>query len=168
MNGAPLTTSYSMLRRPSCNARDNTSYPQLLVNGTPIEQVNQFTYLGTILTSKLDFTPNTLKTIKKARQRLHIVSKLYHLGVNEKLIKTCYKSFIESIITYHLVVVYSHMNADCKRKLKSVIKTSEYQAGDLVFISAEDLYTHRLKPKSLRMIATDNEPILELYIYIYI
>ena len=115
-------------------------------------------YLGAILTSKLDFNHNTLKTIKKARQRLHIVSKLYHLGVNEKLIKTCYKSFIESIITYHLVLVYSHMNAYCKRKLKYVIKTSEYLAGDLVFISAKDL-----KTKSLRMIATDNEPILELY-----
>ena len=115
------------------NARDNPCYPTLLLNNSEIEQVSQFTYLGTIITSKLDFTLNTIKTSKKARKRLHIVSKLYHLGITEKLIHTCYKSFIESVLTYHLVVIYKHMSADSKKKLTSVVKSAEYLSGDLSF-----------------------------------
>jgi hypothetical protein len=145
-----------------CNARDNPSYPQLLVNNTSIEQVEQFTYLGTIITNKLDFTLNTLKTTAKARQRLHIIAKLYHLGVTEKLITTCYKSFIESVITYHLVVLYSHLSADSKKKLKSVIRTAGYLSGELTFTPVDDLYSNILKVKSLRMIATEDEPLLRL------
>ena len=59
---------------------------EYFINNSEIEQVDQFTYLGTIVTKKLDFSANTVKTTKKARQRLYIISKLYHLGVNEKLI----------------------------------------------------------------------------------
>ena len=33
------------------NARDNPCYPTLLLNNSEIEQVSQFTYLGTIITS---------------------------------------------------------------------------------------------------------------------
>ena len=144
------------------NARDNPSYPMLHLNNSDIEQVDQFTYLGTIVTSKLDFTLNTTKTAKKARKRLHIVSKLYHLGLTEKLIHTCYKSFIESVLTYHQVVIYKHMTADSKKKLNSVVKSAEFLSGDLSFTPLADLYTNKLKVKSLRMVATNSEPLLEL------
>ena len=118
------------------------------LNNSEIEQVSQFTYLGTIITSKLDFTLNTIKTSKKARKRLHIVSKLYHLGITEKLIHTCYKSFIESVLTYHLVVIYKHMSADAKKKLTSVVKSAEYLSGDLSFTNLADLYGNNLKVMS--------------------
>ena len=144
------------------NARDNPCYPTLLLNNSEIERVSQFTYLGTIITSKLDFTLNTIKTSKKARKRLHIVSKLYHLGITEKLIHTCYKSFIESVLTYHLVVIYKHMSADSKKKLTSVVKSAEYLLGDLSFTPLADLYGHKLKVKSLRMVATNSEPLFVL------
>ena len=145
-----------------CNARDSPSQPVLLIDNSEIEQVDHFTYLGTVLTSKLDFKENTIKTTKKARKRLHIIAKLYHLGVNEKLIETCYKSFIESILTYHLVVVYQHMSAESKRQTRSVIRTAEYLSGDLGFTSLSELYQSRLKTKSLRMVATANDPVLQL------
>ena len=114
------------------------------LNNSEIEQVSQFTYLGTI-TSKLDFTLNTIKTSKKARKRLHIVCMLYHLGITEKLIHTCYKSFIESVLTYHLVVIYKHMSADAKKKLTTVVKSAEYLSGDLSFTNLADLYDNNLK-----------------------
>jgi hypothetical protein len=145
-----------------CNYRDDPTQPALVINNSEIEQVDQFTYLGTIVTKKLDFSANTVKTTKKARQRLYIISKLYHLGLNEKLINTCYKSFMESVLTYHLVVLYQHMSADSKRKVRSVIKSAEYFSGDLSFTPLEELYISKLKTKSLRMVATSSEPVLIL------
>ena len=81
------------------NTRDNPMAPELIINHNTIEQVEEFTYLGTILTTKLVFSANTVKTVRKARSRLYIMTKLYHLGVNNSLISTCYKSFIQSVLT---------------------------------------------------------------------
>ena len=59
-----------------------------------------------------------------------------------KLIHTCYKS--------------------SKKKLTSVVKSAEYLSGDLSFTPLADLYGHKLKVKSLRMVATNSEPLLVL------
>lgn len=136
-----------------CNARDNPFYPELPINNADIGQVEKFTYLGTFITYWLYFTENTIKTSKKAWQRLHIISKLRHLGVTENLNTTCHKSFVESVITYHFVVFYNQFNADSQWKLKSVTKTSEYLSGYSTFTPIDELYANKLRTKSLCMIA---------------
>ena len=125
------------------NARDNPTTQHLVINGSQIEQVTEFVYLGTALTTKLDFTATTNAIVKKARKRLHIMSKLYHLGIDTKLITTCYKCFIESVILYHLVVIYSHLSADSKKALQHVIRSAGRLAGGLTFTAVADLYTQK-------------------------
>jgi hypothetical protein len=138
--------------------------PSLVINNTNIEVVNSFTYLGTVLSNKLDFTLNTERTIKKARSRTHTLAKLYHLvGINEKIILTCYTSFIESVISYNLVVVFKHLKSDSHRRLKHLISTAEYLAGGQSFTNTQYLYAHKLKTKSLRMVAGNHtDPVLTL------
>ena len=145
------------------NAKDSPTTSPLVINNSDIEIVESFTYLGTVLTSKMDFTLNTDKTIKKARTRTHILAKLYHLGISNKIILTCYKSFIESILGYHLVVIFKHLKSDSYHRLKHLISTAEYLAGDQSFSSILDLYQHQLKSKSLRMVAGNHSnPVLTL------
>jgi hypothetical protein len=142
------------------NARDNPTTQQLVINGSPIDQVTEFVYLGTTLTTKLDFTASANRTVKKARTRLHIMSKLYHLGIDTRLITSCYKSFIESILLYHLVVIYSHLSADSKKHLQRVVRSAGRLAGDITFTAVADLYHNKLATKSLRMVATEQTPML--------
>ena len=54
------------------NARDNPICDNLMINGTSVEQVESFTYLGTVVDSKLNFKSNTEAVVKKARKRLFI------------------------------------------------------------------------------------------------
>ena len=43
-----------------------------MINGTSVEQVECFTYLGTVVDSKLNFKSSTEAVVKKARKRLFI------------------------------------------------------------------------------------------------
>ena len=55
------------------------------------------------------------------------------------------------------------MTADSlRRKLNSVVKSAEFLTSDLLFTPLADLYSNKLKVKSLRMVATNSEPLLEL------
>ena len=70
-------------------AKDNPTTTPLVINNSEIEIVESFTYLGTILSRKMDFTLNTDKTIKKAHTRTHILAKVYHLGITYNIVLTC-------------------------------------------------------------------------------
>ena len=59
----------------SSNARDNPICDNLMINGTSVEQVELFTYLGTVVDSKLNFKSYTEAVVKKAHKNLFIMKK---------------------------------------------------------------------------------------------
>ena len=123
--------------------------------------MSEFTYLGTVLNQKLDFKANTEKCVSKARKRLHM-SKLRHLGINASLITKWYKSFIESVLTYHLTVVFSHPTNDSKKLLQRVVKSAMKRSGVSKLQSVQQLHNYSLAIKSLRIITSDAIPHLVL------
>ncbi len=67
------------------------------INGTAVEIVSQYKYLGTILDDKLTSEANTDYICKKANQRLFFLRRLRDFNVDRSLLKLFYSSFIESI-----------------------------------------------------------------------
>ena len=47
------------------NMRDNPTCDSLIINGTAVEQVDSFKYLGTVVDKKLNFKANTQAVVKK-------------------------------------------------------------------------------------------------------
>lgn len=143
------------------NLRHQPITQPLMVQNSEIEQVLSFKYLGTTITSKADFSLAVSHTVTKARRRLHLIRRLRHLGVDNKLITLCHKTFIESILMYNIVAYYNMLKADSKRQLQHVISSSARFARDQTFSTIEELCLERLKTKSLRIL-TSEHPILTL------
>ena len=143
------------------NLRHNPSPPPATVHYKEIERVCEYRYLGTILTSKLSFTLNTDCIVKKANKRLYIMRKLSALRVKPETIKLAYAAFIESILTFHLHIIYGHLSGDCKKRLKHVIKTAHRLCNyQLSATTLEELYNSRFRTKCLRLISSQDPPIL--------
>ena len=48
------------------NMRDNPTSDSLVIEGTAVEQVDSFKYLGTVVDKKLNFKANTQAVVKKS------------------------------------------------------------------------------------------------------
>ena len=55
--------------------RKSPATRSIIINAKPIEQVQSFKYLGTILTANFDFTLNVDARVSKAQQRLYILKR---------------------------------------------------------------------------------------------
>ena len=99
------------------NARDNPPSPVLSINNTSIDNVSDYKYLGTTLTSKLKLDLNTELITCKTRKKLFIMSKLRYMGTSDQLTLNCYRTFIESSLLFHSTAIYHHMSEKNKSDL---------------------------------------------------
>jgi hypothetical protein len=141
------------------NLRDEPTPPDLSVNGTPIERVDSYKYLGTVITSKLSFKSNIDQVVEKARRRLYIMSRLASLGVSETLRRMVYTTFIESVLAYHLSTTYHHLSANDKKVLSQVTRNASY-LGRLDLPRLSETLEKILKKRVLT-IYIDPNPVLE-------
>ena len=119
----------------SSNARDNPICDNLMINGTSVEQVELFTYLGTVVDSKLNFKSYTEAVVKKARKRLFIMKKLYSLRVARSIITRCYLTFIKSVFIYHICTLFGHSSKTCLSEFDHVIHITGSMAHCVFYIS---------------------------------
>ena len=143
------------------NMRDNRACDPLVINGTVVEQVESFVYLGTTVDHKLSFKAHSEAVIKKARKRLFIMKKLSSLGISKPIRMRCYYTFIECVFIYHLCTLFGHISKTCRNSINDVISTASFLA-DCEVPSLCEVFTRVFKNRCLRMYATDNEPILAL------
>ena len=141
------------------NLRDNPQPPALKINNYKLERVESYRYLGTVLTNKLSFASNTSAVVDKARRRLYIMSRLARLGVNEMLRRAAYKSFIESVLTFHLTTIYQHLTSTDVKAINHTAKTASY-LGRLELPTLHETYMKALKNRVLT-IYTDPNPVIE-------
>ncbi|KAM4609404.1 uncharacterized protein ACJ7VT_015176 [Polymixia lowei] len=70
------------------------------IQGTDIEIVDSYKYLGVHLNKNLDWTTNTQALYKKGQSRLYLLRRLRSFGVQEALLRTFYDSVVASAIFY--------------------------------------------------------------------
>ena len=144
------------------NTRHFPSPPPLQIHDNGIERVEEYRYLGTVLTPKLNFSINTEKTIEKANKRLYIMKRLNYIQASSRTINLAYTAFIESVLSYHLPTLYGHLSEEDKKRLQQLTKTAKYLSGDILECkSVQCLYEHHFKTRALRMVSS-TDPLLEL------
>jgi hypothetical protein len=149
-----------------CNARDNPEPPTLTINNTQIETVSHYKYLGTILNSKLKFTMNTEHTIKNTRKKLHILSKLRQLGTSQQLQLNCYRTFIESSLLFHMLVIYHHMTDKEKQDLSRVNRTAT-KLSKQSLPNPKDVIHKRQHDKAWRLVtALETSPLMTFELFL--
>ena len=145
-----------------CNKRDDPNPSLINMCGAEIQRVDEYKYLGTILNNKLCFKANTSNIVKKASQRLHIIKQLAFLHAKANTIQLCFSTFIESVLSYHLAIIYGHLSQDDKRQYNQVLKTANrLSRAKLRKTSIHEIYEPRFKAKCLRLNFCSRDPILE-------
>jgi len=137
------------------NKRHNPICDKLTVNGKPVERVTHFKYLGTILDEKLNFEANTEHIISKTRRRLYMTKRLHSLNIAEPIRRLCYKTFIESILLFHLSTIYGHLNSSSIASINKLIKLAG-RLGNSEFEDIATLYKKTFRARSLRTIESES------------
>ncbi len=97
------------------------------INGTAVEIVSQYKYLGTVLDDKLTFEANTDYICKKAK--LFFLRKLRDFNVDRSLLKMFHLSFIESVLTFAMICWYDNLSMVNKNRLGSIVKLCQKIIG---------------------------------------
>ena len=85
----------------------NTAPQNLTLNDKVIKPVNTIKLLGVYLTNDLKWTANTNNICSKVNQRLYIISKLKHFGLQIEELITAWRSIIRPITEYAVPLWHS-------------------------------------------------------------
>ena len=77
-----------------------------------MEQVDSFTYLGTVIDKRLRFQEHSMEVIKKAQKRLYIMKKLYAMHVSVPLQSNA-TLLLSSAYFYTILVLFSDTSRQC-------------------------------------------------------
>ena len=143
--------------------RTNKSFIQpLSIQGTDVDIVNSFRFLGTHINNKLTWDNHCQVTLRKARQRLYFLRKLKSIEVKQHVLINFYRAIIESILTFSITVWYDRASLNDLCKLQSVIRTSEKIIGTSLS-SLESLYVSRLSKKTSKIMRDNCHPSFKYF-----
>ena len=146
-----------------CNKRDEPNPATLDINGSEIQRVDEYKYLGTIVEKKLSFKSNTDNIIKKANKRLYIMKQLAFLKVQPSTIRLAYTTFIESVLSYHLSIIFGHLIQDDTKLYNHTIKTARLLSNDQIERQTiNEVYDKQFKTKCLRLTCCGRDNIIAL------
>ena len=109
--------------------RDPPAKDPILINGSAVERVSEYKYLGTVLDDKLSFDANTDHICKKANQRLFFLRKLRGFQVDRTLMRMFYSSCMESILTYSITSWFGNLSVANRNRLGGIIKVCQKTIG---------------------------------------
>ena len=130
----------------------------ILINGSAVETVSEYKYLGTIIDNKLTFEANTDLICKKANQRLFFLRKLRGFQVDRTLMRMFYSSFIESILTFSIISWFGNLSVANKNRLGGIVKVSQKITG-MTLNPLNHIYQVRATKKAKAIVDNPQHPL---------
>lgn len=134
----------------------------LSINGVEVERVTSFQFLGTTIQESLSWELNTNFKISKAHQRLHFLQQLKKFRVSRVAMTHFYRSTIESVLTFSMLVWFGHTTAQDKTRMERVVcRASKIIGCSLPSLSS--LFSTRIIRKAKNIIADHSHPAHYLF-----
>ncbi len=130
----------------------------VIVHGQTVEMVDDFKYLGTYIDSSLTFQINTDHIFKKCSQRLHLLRKLNNFGVSQTILETVYKSQVESILSFNMIMWYGNLNIKWRNKLQKIVNMASKILGKPQK-QLSSLYNELIRSKAEKIISDSSHPL---------
>lgn len=135
--------------------------PDLFIEGSKVERVHVYKYLGTTIDDRFSFDQNTDLIVQKCQSRIYCLQKLRSLGVNFNVLGNFYRSFIESIITFGFLCWFENLSLCNKKRLERIVHVCSKVVG-MKQKSMPVLYECRIVKKG-NAIVQDSSHILSQY-----
>ena len=81
-------------------------------------------YLRTIIDDKLSWHLNTANVFSKCQQRLHFIRVLKSFGINNTILSLFYRSVVQSVLTFNIIVLWSNARILQQNNLKRITRRS--------------------------------------------
>ena len=135
---------------------------KLTINGSEVEIVTTFKFLGIHLSSDLGWEVNAGHCLKKPQQRLFYLRPLKGFSLSKDVLTKFYRVVDESVLTLSIVVWYDNTTQEYRLKLERIVRSASKIIGtDLP--SVESIYYSRLRKKSKSIIEDDYHPARDLF-----
>ncbi|KAI3353873.1 hypothetical protein L3Q82_005080 [Scortum barcoo] len=115
--------------------RQREEHAPLSINGTTVERVNSFRFLGVHISEDLTWTHHTDFITKSARQRLFFLRRLRRLNMDSRLLCRFYRCTIERILTGCITAWYSSCTA-LNRKALRLYRGCVFFSPERFFVSS--------------------------------
>uniref|UniRef100_A0A4W5NM05 Reverse transcriptase domain-containing protein n=1 Tax=Hucho hucho TaxID=62062 RepID=A0A4W5NM05_9TELE len=103
--------------------------PPIHIDGTVVEKVESFKFLGVHITDKLKWSTHTDSVVKKAQQRLFNLKRLKKFGLSPKTLRNFYRCTIESILSGCITAWYGNCSAHNRKALQRVVRSAQRITG---------------------------------------
>ncbi len=143
--------------------RKATPLLPLSINGEVVEKVTSFKFLGTTIHQSLSWELNTSLIISKCHQQLCFLRQLKRFRVSRPAMIHFYRSTIESILTFSMLVWYGSTTSQDKTRLEKVVRRASKIIGCNSLPSLTSLYTTRLIRKANKIITDHSHPAHYLF-----
>jgi len=121
--------------------------PDLLIDDAKVERVHEYKYLGTTLDDKLSFDTNTHIINKKCQTRLYFLQKLRSLHVNNSILCSFYRCFIEPVLTFGCMCWFGGLTVKNKNILEKNVKICSKVTGSALS-QINTIYENRVYNKA--------------------
>jgi hypothetical protein len=142
-----------------CDFRKNKVSPEpVVINEKQVERVQDYKYLGTIISANLTWSSHVEKVVSKCHSRLYFLRKLRQFKVSKEVLMMFYRASIESVMTFNFTTWLFACSAEDRYKLDRVIKQAEKIIGTQL-PSLDDLIKSRTIRKVHRTMADESHPL---------
>ncbi|KAK1803319.1 hypothetical protein P4O66_004102 [Electrophorus voltai] len=143
-----------------CSKKQEWHYQPVRINGTTVERVDSFRYLGVNISQDLSWSRHTNSLAKKACQR-HL-RRVRDFRLPSKVLRKLYICTIESILTGNITVWFGNSTKQDRRALQRVVGSAEHithtELPDL-----QTIYYKRCQIKARRVVKDPTHPNNRLF-----
>ena len=133
------------------------THSPVYINGSMVERVKSFKFLGVHISEDLSWSENTDAIIKKAHQRLYFLRRLRRVGMSRRTLSNFYRCTVESMLTGCIVAWFGNLSAQERKRLQKVVNTAQSIIGsDLP--SIKGIYRSRYLKKAGSIIKDPHHP----------
>ena len=138
------------------------TYNDISIDGTPVERVDNFKYLGVLISRDLTWSTHLNSVAIKARQRLHHLRRLKRFRASPQVLQSFYRCAIESIMTGNITSWFGNSTKQDLKPLKRVVKAAERIVGKPLK-TLNDIDASRCASKTKRILKDASHPGHKLF-----
>ncbi len=109
--------------------RQKREHTPIIIDGTPVERVSSFKFLGVHITEDLTWSAHTDAVLKKAQQLLFFLRRLRRFGMSPHILHSFYTCTVASILTGCITAWYGNSTSSNRKHLQRVVRTARHTVG---------------------------------------
>ena len=142
---------------------DPPSQTDTVIHEDKVEEVDEYKYLGANIDNRLRWDRQCSAKYKKCQQRLYCLRKLRSFNIDNTILSTFYKSFIQSVLTFSFICWFGNVRQKDKNNLQRIVNIRSKVTGTKQS-TLTVLYEKQVLRKAARILADSTHILHEEYV----